>query len=650
MKRKVEIDKIKEIKKNRFVFFDKDGQEYFLLYAPVFKTHTILELDIKKSFYLTEKPDYITGTAKEWQVYRQAHEFAPNEYKALIEESTYADDEEENKAFIKKERIFIDIFYELLNILPFDKTKQFLKDYSVDFLKEKLKENKYWFCDRVCGNFPRIAKKQVPYTFDLRLEETKHCIAFLLTRNEQSGNTWMYLDALLCQMNKLVSIPYTKEYILAYMRYDKEFVYEEEKIAFAKTYKMEQEIYDFVRILAHTRTKIRRRAITSPIACKEQIRATNGLLNGSHISILTGGPGTGKTTTINDLIKNMLPEGANIHLAAFAGKAVRRMEESLDTDLKDKVKISTVHKFLGYGMNPKAKKEQREAIALCDFLIVDESSMIDIFLFHELLSFLDLSRVKLILVGDEHQLPSIKAGNILSDLIHLGVETYYLKENHRSVKSIMDNAHCILEEKDDFVFDEHFVLVDTKRYEEILQSIDFSLDENILLLPYRKEYDKNDKFMDGNTTTANRLIQETIFGESYMDKTVYHPEDKVIIVKTNYKKGYFNGEIGVVTSTNADGVYMDFGDRVLLVEDFKEIELAYALTIHKTQGSEYDNVYIYLPKEGGSFISNELLYTAITRAKVKCTIIGDLNTLKQCAKNHIGIRQTFLSAFTPIAA
>ncbi len=390
------------------------------------------------------------------------------------------------------------------------------------------------------------------------------------------------------------------------------------------------------------------------------------------ILILTGGPGTGKTTTLNAIIEILEQEGLTIAVAAPTGRAAKRAAEVTGREAK------TIHRLLevDFSTDDTLKFVHNEKNPLkADVVIIDEMSMVDTVLFESLLRGLKLG-CKLILVGDSDQLPSVGAGNVLHDLIDSGiVPTVQLKQVFRqAAKSlIITNAHRIvngempeLSEKDnDFFFmgrnSENAVaetvveLVSSR----LPASYGFSPVSDIQVLTPQRQGELG-------VYSLNNRLQQVINPKSEMKKE-YHTAfftfregDKVMQIKNNYDMewtkdgetgfGIFNGDIGTVKRIDipTSTMTVDFEDRLCQYpfEMLSELELAYAVTVHKSQGSEYDAVII--PVYGGfdKLYFRNLLYTAVTRAKKLLIIVGSKNRIAYMVENNRKmLRYTSLKKF-----
>ena len=390
----------------------------------------------------------------------------------------------------------------------------------------------------------------------------------------------------------------------------------------------------------------------------------NGLL------VITGGPGTGKTTTINGIIRYFEMEGLDICLAAPTGRAAKRMTETTGYEAK------TIHRMLELTGAPEEKSgsvhfERNAQNPLeADVIIIDEMSMVDIFLMHALLSAV-VAGTRLILVGDVNQLPSVGPGSVLKDIIASGefpvVELVKIFRQ-ASQSDIVINAH------------------------KINQGVPVSLDNKSMDFFFLKRYDANviisvvitliqkkmPKFVDAEpydiqvltpmrkgllgVERLNVILQQYLNPPSKGKKEKEHGRglfregDKVMQIKNNYQLeweirglygipvekgvGVFNGDTGIIKEINtfAETITVEFDERRFVEYSFKqleELELAYAITIHKAQGSEYPAVIIPLLAGPKMLMNRNLLYTAVTRARKCVTLVGDEKVFAEMENNKM---------------
>ena len=398
-------------------------------------------------------------------------------------------------------------------------------------------------------------------------------------------------------------------------------------------------------------------------AVKEAVR--NGLL------VITGGPGTGKTTTINTIIRYFELEGMDIFLAAPTGRAAKRMSETTGFEAR------TIHRMLELngGMEGNAGFERNEQNPLeTDVIIIDEMSMVDISLMYALLKAI-AAGTRLILVGDVNQLPSVGPGSVLKDIIDSNeFHTVKLTKIFRqaSTSDIIVNAHKInrgepvsLDNKSmDFFF--------LKRYEAdkiinvTLQLIKQKLPKFVgaseydiqVLTPMRKGLlgvERLNGILQMYLNPADKRKREKEHGS-----TIFREGDKVMQTKNNYQleweirskyglcidkgTGIFNGDMGIIEEINdfAETMTVSFDEGRMVEYPYKlldELELAYAVTIHKSQGSEYPAVVIPLLSGPRMLMNRNLLYTAVTRAKKCVTIVGNDTTFNQMIENNSQLKR-----------
>jgi exodeoxyribonuclease V alpha subunit len=375
----------------------------------------------------------------------------------------------------------------------------------------------------------------------------------------------------------------------------------------------------------------------------------NALAN--KISILTGGPGTGKTSTLRSLVSILKAKAVRVHLAAPTGRAAQRLAETTGGY------ASTIHRLLKY--DPAAGFTANESHPLAtDFLIVDEVSMLDTRLASALLQAVP-SRAHLLLVGDTDQLPSVGAGNVLQDLITASrapVTRLSVIFRQQGQSGIVTTAHAInsgettLPPTVTAVADAHpssdLTFVIAASAEDCVQKVVQLCTEFI-----PRNFERCDPIADvqvmapmhkgvAGVANLNMQLQAALNGRSRGIRTVsgeFRAGDKVIQLRNNYDKNLFNGDIGAVTSTNADSgeVGADFdGDQHTFTRgETGDLALAYAISIHKSQGSEYPVVIVPLLKAHFMMLQRNLLYTAITRGRRKVFIVGEPAAYAMAVRN-----------------
>lgn len=384
-----------------------------------------------------------------------------------------------------------------------------------------------------------------------------------------------------------------------------------------------------------------------------------GILNclRHKVTIITGGPGTGKTTLIKQLL-GLLEEGkVSYKLAAPTGRAAKRINEGTGRS------AATIHRLLEFEpLSMSFKHNEKNALPL-DFLIVDEASMIDVFLAHALLKAVPFA-AHVLLIGDVDQLPSVGAGNFLNDCIASGViPCIRLTEVFRQAQNslIITNAHRVNrgefpvtflpDSRQDFAFIKE---EDPAQLPHHLKRILFSdlpkrhikVEDAIVLTPMNRGA--------AGTQVLNHHLQTLLNGgkqDSFMFNGIsFKVGDRVMQIRNNYDKFVFNGDIGVIESIDSEDRLMNvtFGERTFEYDftDLNELVLAYAVTIHKSQGSEYPAVIVPLFTQHFTLLQRNLVYTALTRAKYFCVFVGQPKALAIALNNNKSVeRLTFLKTF-----
>ncbi|KKP35923.1 MAG: helicase, RecD/TraA family protein [candidate division TM6 bacterium GW2011_GWF2_32_72] len=389
---------------------------------------------------------------------------------------------------------------------------------------------------------------------------------------------------------------------------------------------------------------------------KQQLGVLSALKN--KVSIVTGGPGTGKTTLIKKLISSLEENKISYRLAAPTGRAAKRIMESTGRH------AVTLHRLLEFDFTTMSFAHNENNSIKSDFLIVDETSMIDVFMALAVLKAVSFD-AHLLFIGDVDQLPSVGPGNFLKNLIESGVvPTTMLTEIFRQAQDslIITNAHRINRgefpqsydpacKRDFFFIKEEDVENVTHHLKRILlgglQKFGISVDDACILTPMNRggagtqklNYDLQQILNPNNT-------EKQISRAGYIFKI----GDKVMQIRNNYDKDVYNGDIGIIQE-------IDLTDKIVVVrvldkmvqyefDELDELVLAYAVTVHKSQGSEYAAVIIPIFMQHFTLLQRNLIYTAITRAKRLCIFIGQSKAIGMAVKNTKGFsRKTFLKEF-----
>lgn len=363
----------------------------------------------------------------------------------------------------------------------------------------------------------------------------------------------------------------------------------------------------------------------------------------SKVMVLTGGPGTGKTTTTQGIIAAFKARHMSILLAAPTGRAAKRMTEATGMEAK------TIHRLLEY--NPMDGYKRNDANPLDgDALIVDECSMIDILLFYNLMKAIP-SNMRLILVGDIDQLPSVGAGNVLRDIIDSQqIPVVRLTRIFRQAQSsrIVMNAHAINAGQFPNIkngLDTDFFFIGQEDADDIVKLI-IGLVRDRLPKKYgypAKEIQVLTPMQRGTVGAGNLNIElQNALNPSGPSLArggyTFRQGDKVMQIRNNYDKNVFNGDIGYITAvdTNEQTLSVTFDSRVVEydITELDEIVLAYAVTIHKSQGSEFPVVVMPVTMKHYVMLQRNLIYTGITRAKKICVLVGTTKALAYAIRNN----------------
>ncbi len=366
----------------------------------------------------------------------------------------------------------------------------------------------------------------------------------------------------------------------------------------------------------------------------------------SHsLLVLTGGPGTGKTTTIRGLIALFEARDKKVALSAPTGRAAKRMSEATGRDAR------TIHRLLKFSPGENKFEMKFENQLTVDAVIVDEVSMMDVRLMNSLLQAVPLS-ASVVLVGDVDQLPSVGPGNILKDIIGSGkAETVALNEIFRQAREsrIVMNAHSILAgelPEVDNRKDSDFFFTEVDVPEEVVESV-CGLCQNRLPRAYGVDAIDDIQVLapmyrgETGAINLNQVLQERLNpgGQELLRGGVrFRVGDKVMQVRNNYDKDVFNGDIGrvsVIDTTN-HALAVRYPERTVGYEftELDEIVLAYATSVHKSQGSEYPVVVLPLTTQHYMMLQRNLLYTAVTRARELVVIVGTRKALAIAIKNN----------------
>lgn len=384
-----------------------------------------------------------------------------------------------------------------------------------------------------------------------------------------------------------------------------------------------------------------------PFSCEQKTAIINSI--NEKFSVLTGKPGAGKTSVLNEIIKQLRNLNKNIVLCAPTGKAAQKMKESTGYP------SSTVHRLLEY--NPvfnRFSKDESDPI-VCDVLIIDESSMIDIFITSHLFKAISLN-TQVIIVGDVNQLPSVGCGSVLRDIINSNrimvsrLNKIYRQGNGSEIITI---AHEV--DKGEFDYNkkhnkdqktDFYYLPTDSDYEAIekIKIISSKLDKEFGIDP-QSGLQMLTPVHDGilGTINLNNYMQNLLNPPKFNGFTLKHNnytygvDDKVIQIVNNYEKNVYNGDCGTIKMVNSKGIVVEF-DNGMIVEyeiiELGELLLSYAMTIHKSQGSEYPAIIIAMPEDYNQIMDRSLVYTGITRGRKLVIVIGNKKTLQRAISSE----------------
>ena len=392
----------------------------------------------------------------------------------------------------------------------------------------------------------------------------------------------------------------------------------------------------------------------------EQLSVVNNVLH-EKIVVITGGPGTGKTTLIRALCEVFKMKNLKVVLSAPTGRAARRLSEVTGK------KAFTLHKLLGFDYENQTFDRNFANPLELDVFVVDEASMVDTILMYRLIDAMPVS-ASLIIVGDTFQLPSVGPGNVLSDIIESDrVKVFSLTTIFRQAKQspIIMYAHKIRNgEMPDFQktnSDElsEFYFIENQRPEKVVETILELCSKRVPeAFPHINEIQVLTPMHRGEagTINLNQQLQKVLNqskGGIEAGSFMFKPKDKVMHLKNNYEKDVFNGDIGIVQDVikSENRVLVDYDGRIVEYDilELDELTLAYTISVHKSQGSEYAAVIIALTTAHFPLLQRNLLYTAMTRGKNLVIIVGSSNALKIALNNNktslrlSGLKQKLMS-------
>lgn len=512
---------------------------------------------------------------------------------------------------------------------------------------EVVKNNPYKLADDIWGIGFKTADT-IAMNLGIDKESFIRCrsgILYTLNQLSSSGHCFATMEQLVKTAVQLLDIEESKIIMsIDDMKHKKDIICENERLYLPSLFYSEVGTSKLIKkIINQPRNKkIEKFYFNTNIEYDEIQKESIKCAANSKFMVLTGGPGTGKTTTTIGIIDMFVKNGFEVLLTAPTGRAAKRMNETTGIEAK------TIHRLLEF-KPPNGYQKNENNTFKADVLIIDESSMIDIVLMYNLLKAVP-SYMSVILVGDSDQLPSVGAGNVLIDIINseivpvIRLEKIYRQANE---SYIIKNAHKInkgeypeIKNNDtDFFFLEK---EDNSQVPELTSELLSKRLPNYYKVNPVKDIQVLCPMQNGDTGTINmNIVLQSVLNKSTFyimhGGYKYYLNDKVMQIKNNYDKEVYNGDIGVICDIDIEEktIKIDFENKIVKYEltDLDEIVLAYAVTIHKSQGSEYPIVVIPLTMSHYVMLQRNLIYTGITRAKRILVLVGSKKAIF-CAINN----------------
>lgn len=570
---------------------------------------------------------------------------------------------------------------------------------SIEKIQKELKNNPYkCLCglsrvgfktaDNILLEIDKISKENISqnkepiinFDFDLKTskQREKACILYLLEENENNGHTKIDVVELRKQNEKLT--PSCLDYFVELIKDDEHIYYDNKSkfVAKKETYQLELYIYSRIKEGLTQNTKWdfnleKYRCVGDSVLTDEQFGVLKNICE-YNLSLLIGFAGSGKSMSTSAIIQMLKDNDLTFKIFAPTGRAAKVVAEYTNE------LATTIHRGLGH--KPPNIWLYNESFKLdCDVLIIDESSMTDIFLFKRVLDAIDFSKTKILLVGDSAQLPSVSAGNILHDMVNSkkipmvvltkifrygvgGIMTAATntRESKRFLDETMKSITFFGEDKG-YIYlpntQEKIINNLTLLYKKILET--YKSEDIIVLSAYNKgEY---------GTIVVNNILQKIANSNSMIDKgvscgeTTFYENDLVMQIVNNYeatiyshKDGVYgenttfiaNGEIGKILEIHSQKIIVEFDNKKIIYEKemLTQLKLAYCISIHKIQGGNNKVIILLTPKAHTHFLNSNLIYVGITRAKEKCYHLGEVVTINKAIKVKADFnRKTFLKDF-----
>ena len=562
------------------------------------------------------------------------------------------------------------IFLQSLEITPAYAKKIYSK-YGANSINI-INENPYKLCDDIFGIGFKIADK-IAKNAGIEKESVfriKSGIIYMLSQLQEAGNCYFPYEPLIEQAKDFLDVEISDiKKSLDILKKEKDIIIADDMVYLFETYNDEKFVADEL-------LKIKSGLLNSPInflnieeSIKEISKLSKIMIDedqldavmcavSEKILVITGSPGTGKSTILNYILKIFELKNNTVKLAAPTGRAAKRLSETTGKEAK------TIHRLLEY--NPKSNTFLRNKLnkLSCDLLIIDEASMLDIKLIRNLIEAIDY-KTRIIFVGDVDQLPSVGPGNVLNDIINSKIfKVVRLNKIYRQFgrSKIIYNAHRIRDGLyPSLIFDEadgninDFYFIEKTEQEDVVNTIIKMLYYNLpnkfgfdplkdvqVLVPVNKGIVGVENLNSRIQNKFNDSLKKIVRGNFE-----FRINDKVIQQKNNYEKDVFNGDIGFIKDIDFElqEFKVDFNDKIVKYNfcDMDEISLSYAISIHKSQGSEFKCVIIPILTSHYMLLQRNLLYTAITRAKELAVLIGSKKAIGMAvSKNNVENRFTNL--------
>ena len=514
------------------------------------------------------------------------------------------------------------------------------------------------------------------FNFELKgsKERLKACLDFIMQENESNGNTKMKIEEARKECGKLV--PECVGLFVELIKSESDTIHvdnETKSISSKIAYNTEMYIKDFIKEMLKNKVAP---MMTNYEAFRnvEGFNMTDDQLNTSKmmcensIGILTGFGGTGKSFSVKGFLNLLDSKGKTYLLMTPTGASSKVLANYTGRE------CGTIHRQLGYHPNGEDNPwEYNKTNKLdVDYVIIDEFSMVDIYLFSHVIDAIDTNKTKLLMIYDPYQLPSVGCGNLAQDFLSSGMIPVnsltkifrYAEGGLATVASDIRSGNKFINdnekkpkmfgERRDFAFlpveDDKIIYNAVKIYEKLIKS--GYTDKDIMILSSQNVGDKGTKAINKMIQSYKQKQKKTNF--LMRGDTKFHLGDKVIQVVNNYKaknkygdekENIFNGNSGVIVDVSWDNLIVDFGDKEIMYtkDDLSQLELGYCITTHKSQGDSSKQVVVLAPKAHTFMLNSNLLYVATTRAKERCFMLGSPVTINRAIKKKINLtRDTYL--------